>query len=250
MRKLLIAILVFLLPFNRAFGTHIAGGEMSYKWTGGNNFEITLKLYRDCLTGSAAFDPFIVIGVFNKTSNARIDTLLMSIQQIDTVSLTGPSGPCAFPPNVCIEIGTYIDTIAIPNNPVGYYLSWERCCRNSTVVNLQSPLQTGFAFYMEMPDPAIQNSSPVFLDDPLPFVCEGQPLNYNMAAVDPDGDLLVYELSDPLAGNLGYPTNIPPSYSHYPGTWSLRFHGMGTRLQSFKCMREQLQPINSECSYR
>ncbi len=210
MRSILIAIFSLLLAGGPVRATHIAGGEMSYKWTGGNDFEVTLRLYRDCLTGSAAFDPSIVIGIFDLATNLRTDTLQMFLQRVDTVELEGPSGPCAFPPDVCIEIGTYVDTIAIPDNAAGYYVSWERCCRNLTVVNLQNPLQTGFAFYMEMPDPALQNSSPAFTDDPLPFVCEGQPLDYSMMAVDPDGDVLVYELSDPLAGNLGFPTSPQP----------------------------------------
>ncbi len=210
MRKGLIATFVLTVSFFSSRATHIAGGEMVYAWKGGNQFEITLKLYRDCLTGAAAFDPTILIGIFDKGTNQVVDSLFMNLGTVDTVSLNGPAGPCALPPEVCIEIGTYVETITIPDNPAGYYVAWERCCRNGTVVNIQKPLDTGFAFYMEMPDPALHNSSPVFSNAPLPFVCEGQPLVYSMAAADPDGDVLVYELSDPLAGNLGFPTNTPP----------------------------------------
>ena len=217
MRRYLIALASYFLVGSSLNASHIAGGEFYYRWLNGNNFELTLKLYRDCLTGQASFDASIVIGLFDKATNARTDTLLMKLIRVDSVQLSGPTADCAIPPEVCIETGVYIDTIFIADNPSGYYVSWERCCRNGAVVNLQSSSSTGFAFYMEMPDPALKNSSPVFSNDPLPFVCENQPLSYGFAATDADGDLLVYELADPLAGNLGFPVQPPQAIAVTPG---------------------------------
>lgn len=189
------------------FATHVVGGDFTYRWLNGNQFELTVKIYRDCLPGNAGFDQSIVVGIFDRVTHARQDTLLIQLTKIDSVSLSGPSATCALPPEVCVEYAIYRDTMVIPDNPNGYYLIWERCCRNATIVNLQSPLQTGMAFYAEMPNPALHNSSPQFSNDPLPFVCENQPLNYSFSAVDPDGDMLVYELATPLAGNTGLPNN-------------------------------------------
>ncbi len=204
-------VIVFLWLFfpKLSFATHVVGGDFTYRWLIGNQFELTVKIYRDCLPGNAGFDQSIVIGIFDKVTHARQDTLLMDLIEMDSVSLSGPSASCSIPPEVCVEYAIYRDTIIIPNNPNGYYLIWERCCRNSTIINMQSPLQTGMAFYAEMPNPALHNSSPQFSNDPLPFVCENQPLNYSFSAVDPDGDVLVYELTTPLAGNTGLPNSSP-----------------------------------------
>lgn len=221
-------ILWLVLAAGQSRATHIVGGDFTYRWLGGNQFELSVKIYRDCLPGNAGFDQRIVIGIFDKVTNARQDTLRMDLIEVDSVSLSGPSASCAIPPEVCVEYAIYRDTIVIPDNPNGYYLIWERCCRNSTIINMQSPLQTGMAFYAEMPNPALHNSSPQFSNDPLPFVCENQPLNYSFSAVDPDGDVLVYELTTPLAGNTGLPNSSPvqailptPLPAPYPSiTWA------------------------------
>lgn len=227
-------VLVLLLWFSfpvQSYATHVVGGDFTYRWLSGNQFELTLKIYRDCLPGNAGFDQSIKIGIFDRITNARQDTLIMQLTEQDSVSLSGPSATCAIPPEVCVEYAIYCDTIIIPDNPNGYYLIWERCCRNATIINMQSPLQTGMAFYAEMPDPALHNSSPQFSNDPLPFVCENQPLNYSFSATDPDGDLLVYELATPLAGNTGLPNSSPvqailptPLPAPYPPvTWAPGF---------------------------
>ena len=206
--KRILVTIILISSCGFAGASHIVGGDFTYRWISGNSFEFTLKLYRDCNT-PVPFDDSITVGIFNKVTNARADTLEMHLFSFGPVVLSGPAASCIIPPEVCVEQGIYIDTITIPNNPQGYYIVWERCCRNANVVNIDSPILTGLAFYAEMPDPALHNSSPVFITDPLPFVCMGQPLNYDFSATDTNGDALVYELAEPLAGNIGYPTNPP-----------------------------------------
>lgn len=206
-RSYLTIFILLIIGFS-AKASHIVGGDFTYRWINGNKFELTLKLYRDCNT-PVAFDPDIVIGVFDKVTNLRADTLQMSLVSSGNVTLSGPAASCTIPPEICVEEGIYIDTLNLSNNSNGYYLVWERCCRNASVINMDNPNLTGIAFYLEMPNPALHNSSPAFNFDPLPFMCEGQPLNYSFAATDIDGDQLVYELVNPLAGNIGYPTASP-----------------------------------------
>jgi gliding motility-associated-like protein len=208
--KINLAIILFICSFTSVWASHIVGGDFSYRWIGGNNFEFNLKLYRDCNT-PVPFDDSITIGIFNKVTNTKTDTLEMHLFSFGPVVLTGPAASCIIPAEICVEQGIYIDTITIPNNPQGYYIVWERCCRNASVVNIGNPTLTGLAFYAEMPDPALHNSSPVFVNDPIPFICENQPMNYSFAATDTNGDALVYELADPLAGNIGYPTTSTPT---------------------------------------
>lgn len=190
--------------------SHIIGGDFTYKRLSGNDFEITLKLYRDC-SSQAPFDATIAIGIFEQGSHQLLDSTVTPLDTFYFVPLTMPGTVCAPPPNVCAEAGIYIDTVSLAVNPNGYYISWQRCCRNGGIVNINNGTDTGIAFYMEIPDPAIINSSPEFDFEPLPYVCEEQPFVLDYSATDPDGDVLVYSLAEPLAGTLGWPVTISPS---------------------------------------
>ncbi|MBT8196147.1 MAG: hypothetical protein KJO64_06955, partial [Bacteroidia bacterium] len=208
MKKAAIIFFVFfsgLVYSGNAF--HIVGGDFQYEWVSGNNFKITLKLFRDCSGTGAGFDGTIRVGIYDRLTNNLQSEFFMDLDSIGDLSLAGSL--CSPPPSVCVELGTYVETVSIPNNPNGYYLIWERCCRNSVVQNINIPDQTGMAFYLEMPNPALQNSSPYFLNDPLPYMCQGQPFIYNFEGQDPDGDSLVYSLSTPKAG--GHTSTIYPN---------------------------------------
>ena len=49
----------------KASASHIVGGELYYDCLGGNEYRITLKLYRDCLSDGAEFDNPLPITIFN-----------------------------------------------------------------------------------------------------------------------------------------------------------------------------------------
>ncbi len=188
---------------------HIAGGDFTYRRLSGNQFEITLKLFRDC-SDFVPFDNTILIGVFNKGTNGLVGSYTVALKDSGGLTLTGSS--CLTPPQgVCMDKCTYVDTITLANNPSGYYVSWERCCRNNTTLNLNRPGDTGIAYYMEIPDPAMIDNSPRFTTDPLPFMCVGQDFSFDFSATDPDGDVLTYSLETPLAGDLGYPVKATVS---------------------------------------
>lgn len=203
--RVFLFLLISLCAGGSLFAKHIAGGDFTYRRLSGNNFEITLKFFRDC-TDFVAFDDTVKIGVFVRGSNTLFASYNIGRTDSGVLDLTGSS--CLSPPSsVCMDKCTYVDTISLPNNPNGYYVSWERCCRNNALVNLTNPGNTGIAYYMEIPNPAIIDNSPRFNTDPLPFMCVGQDFVFDFSAVDPDGDLLVYTLETPLAGDLGYPSS-------------------------------------------
>ncbi|HEU4716685.1 MAG TPA: hypothetical protein VFU15_02585, partial [Bacteroidia bacterium] len=98
-----IYILVFFLVFfaNDINATHIVGGEIFYDCLGGNNYRITLKVYRDCLNGQAPYDNPASVGIFN-SFGVLIDTLSMNFPGSAQVPPTINS-PCYSPPgNVCV----------------------------------------------------------------------------------------------------------------------------------------------------
>src|SRR4030095_10238138 len=82
------------------FATHIIGGEMSYICLGSDNYEITLKLYRDCYNGQAPYDNPTNIFVFDATG-LIVQTLPISFNSSDT--LNAQTNCAAFIPYICAE---------------------------------------------------------------------------------------------------------------------------------------------------
>lgn len=210
-------ILLFSLFCFRSFSSHIVGGDITVKHISGNDFEVTLRFYRDCLNGLVGFDNQVTIGVFDKVTNALAFQFNMSLISQDSLSL-GDS--CFTPDNLCVEEGIYQSTETFPNNPNGYYLSWQRCCRNNIILNITDPTNTGpdnsgMVFYVEIPDPVLGNSTPVFGSYPNAYMCTNLLNTQNFSAIDIDGDSLVYSLITPLNGNSGTSSSPPPTPGPY-----------------------------------
>ncbi|MEZ4905383.1 MAG: gliding motility-associated C-terminal domain-containing protein, partial [Spirosomataceae bacterium] len=111
------------------------------------------------------------------------------------------------------------------NDPQGYYVVWERCCRTAGVDNLVNRGQNvGMTFMLEFPALTqngrfFKNSSPEFTTPNGDYICINKPFKMSMKATDGDGDELRYSLVTPLQG---YTTNtqtddkIGLSHSSYP----------------------------------
>lgn len=109
---------------------------------------------------------------------------------------------------------TYTSLVDLPaanySDAAGYYISWERCCRNYTITNIysQNPavpsnIAAGQTFYLEFPavtknGSAFINSSPHLFPPLNDYACPGRAYYVDFAGVDDDGDSLVYSLTTPL----------------------------------------------------
>jgi gliding motility-associated-like protein len=199
--KKVIILILFAFIAQKNFATHIVGGEIYYDYLGANNYKITLKVYRDCYTGMAAYDNPATIFIFN-SAGTFIDSVEIpfpgSVQLPVTIS-----NPCFTPPtNICVEEAIYTTTIHLPNTPGGYDIVYQRCCRNNTILNLVAPGSVGSTYMAHIPDNTVApgNSSPRYTNFPPIFLCSGVPLLFDHSATDPDGDSLYYELCDPFIG--------------------------------------------------
>ena len=189
--KYLLTIFISLF-ITRVFATHIIGGEIIYKYLGNNNYQITLKVYRDCNTGQAPFDDPAVLGVFN-SAGALLSTISMGGPAITYIQ-PNLNNPCiTVPPDVCVEQAIYTSTQNLPSISGGYQIVYQRCCRNGTIVNILDPGNVGSTYIAKIPDVSVTgtNSSPYFNYFPPIAICEGMPLVFNHSATDPDGDQLV-----------------------------------------------------------
>ena len=195
---------------------HLIGGELTYRCLGNNDYEINLTIYRNCLCevgtpSCAEFDPNAKITIYN--NNLAIDTLLLNLDlesERQSLSINNIDSLCTIP-EVCVEQSTgYVGTVNLPPSEDGYTLSYMRCCRDLTVLNIKDPQLVGSTFVATIPgdDVAECNNSPTFDAPPPLLFLAGDTMMYNYSASDVDGDSLVYELCTPFDYPLSPDNNI------------------------------------------
>lgn len=221
-------MILMLLIFGSVLGstvqaTHIVGAELYYECTDSltNEYEVTLKLYRDCINGQAPYDPNITLFIFNAGTGAIYQTVNVPKPPLTPeIQPTTWDACIAIPPQICVEEGIYTTTITLPVNADGYNLGWSRCCRNVAIDNLLVPLQEGITFLAKVPGSADAacNSMPTFDETPPIFLCANQPWNFDHSASDLDGDSLVYAIVNPFTGtnSLGQGTGNPQAGGNPP----------------------------------
>ena len=226
MKKAIFALLL-LLSFN-GNAAHIIGGEVYYDYIGGDQYKITFEVYRDCNGSGALFDDPLHYTVFPINGGAAQEFFVSPF--IDTIPLIYDD-PCVTPPSdICVERGIYIDTITLPMSPDGYYISYQRCCWASNILNVLTPDDWGLTITTNIPGSnfvSTPNSAARFDNYPPIVLCSGQTLDFDHAAIDPDGDSLVYYMCDPLTVNISVGANPTPEaagpYTNVP--WELGFSG-------------------------
>lgn len=196
------------------------GGDLSYLYIGNNNYEITLKLYVDCENGSPLAilqDSTAIVVIYDSAGNL-IDSL--GIYRSLPKRVEDIAYSCVIPPpNACVDLYIYKDTVNLPPIPGGYSMAFQRCCRNRTLSNIVNPLDAGSTYWTYISDTTDIgfNSSPVFDSLPPNFLCNNFPLVFDHGATDPDGDSLVYELCMPFDGSFTFTPRPPkPPAPPYP----------------------------------
>lgn len=204
-----LAGLLGLLP-GLVMATHIVGGEIELQYLGAGrtySHRLNLNLYFDQLTGNpGAEDATVVLGVFRKRDNVFLSGIELPRTSSALIASTLPNCTQASQSTRLIRYG--LDLTLNPqafNDPGGYYITWERCCRNAGIVNITLPGDAASAFYLEFPaisatTPALYNSSPVFTAPKGDYICLNRPFTFDFSARDADGDSLAYSLVTPYNG--------------------------------------------------
>ena len=207
-KKFLLALL--LLWTVNASASHIVGGDIRLVQLIPNtgSYHLRLVLFFNQLTGHIeAEDDGITIAAYEKGTNKLVGTYNLPKTSNDRfLSKTSESCVDAI---VSTRIIVYEkDVILSPatySSPDGYYLVWERCCRNEEIQNITHPEDSGSVFKTEIPPVQVNkifsnNTTPLFTSLNGDYACVGRRYYFNFTAVDTDGDSLVYALSTPLNG--------------------------------------------------
>lgn len=213
--KQIVLFVFFLLGISFSMqASHLVGGDISYECLGNNQYKIRLNVYRDCQsTGQGGtlspFDNPARLTVF--TGNGTVYSVNPPQQSLSVnYSASSPSviaidlsNPCLVPPtNVCVDEAVYETTITLPYNPLGYHITYQRCCRNNTIANIANPGSTGATYTTYISDIAQTgcNRNPQFNNFPPVVICQNQPIDFDHGATDADGDSLIYSFCAPSTG--------------------------------------------------
>jgi len=219
MRKLIVFVILisFQLPTE---ASHIIGYDFDYICLSNNDYQFTLNVYRDCRpenqgggTPGALFeDAPANIGVFLGSQQ-----IIRRVVDETSTSIVPPafSNNCLLnPPIRCISKIVFNFTINLPPNPLGYTLVYQRCCRNSSTLNIQNAGSTGNSFVCTIPPNDNCNNSAKFNEIPPQIICINNPWVFDCSAFDADADSLSYSFCQGLAGGGSAPQ--PPGGPNSP----------------------------------
>lgn len=214
MNKRLTAILLLLLSlsFTKVMASHIVGGEITYVHLSDSsshdtlfhNYLISISIYEDCLNGQpqaiAQDNPAYIAGYVNNGGGPSEPTYFKDSVNFATainVPANFQNSCVANIPATCLIKKTFNYRHAFANNTAGYVISYQRCCRNAEVGNVEDPGDNGSTYYCTIPG-TFDNNSAVFKYNPAQIICLNNPLSYDNSATDADGDSLSYGFSAAL----------------------------------------------------
>jgi len=154
--------------------SHITGGEIFYKCIGGDEYEITMLLWRDCDSGITANLP--TTAYINAYYIERVPLFIygdalatgfpvgMPRLVYDTLDLSAYGNSCFIPPdNICVMEAVYIDTITLPFISGGYQIAWECGNRNEIIKNIDDAEDIGSSLIMNIPMTTIDYHLPTIV---------------------------------------------------------------------------------------
>jgi len=200
MKRTFFSVLLCLTVF-RSLATHIPYADMTYRWISGNDYVVTMTVYRECggVPAAASLTIFrcrdiscggvVANGTLENTDPIGIPMYLVcgpASTNCDTGSVIG------------YEKYVYEDTLTF--DPCFLWtLQYSLCCRNFAITNTASPMteQLGLEITFNNADFS-GNSSPTWDTEPLLYICCDTSACYDQSATDADGDSLVYSLYNPF----------------------------------------------------
>jgi len=219
-RKFFFTVILFLACGNTAMASHMMGADISYECLGGNQYRVSLNIYRDCsgITVSASYDVTV-------SSASCGVTQTLTLNQVGAGVEVSPLCPAQITQSSCnggalpgVEQFLYQSTITLPQQCNDWVISTtdiDFCCRNSAITNLSAPDSEDLHVRALLNNSGgLCNNSPIFTTLPVPYICNGQLINYNHGTVDLDGDSLVYTLANPLTtggATIGYLGGYTPT---------------------------------------
>jgi gliding motility-associated-like protein len=216
--KKLIGYLMFIfmtvLSWNLS-ASHLAGGDIQYRYIGDStgitrHYKVILRVYRD------------VTGIAMPTTETVTVSSSCYANQIVNLTLQGGSGlvaptlfDCVTPNSAgtkTLEIYIYKGFVILPGTCPNFKFWYDNCCRPPGITNISNSNGNGidgFFFDADLNNTQGENSSPIFISEPVRAFCVNKSFNWAQKSIEYDGDSVHYEMIS--CRENPYPTqvNIP-----------------------------------------
>lgn len=207
---------------------HIVGGEIEFIYLSDGLYRINLIMYMDEVqegntnaNGYTPPDGAVRVYFFSNTDHRIVADFVLPFVEQEEVFYTNIE--CAIEELETSRIFYSLDVALDPadfDEPAGYYIQWERCCRNLNTKNIINPDATGMNYVLEIPPlmkngMVFQNSSPILFKPLSDYACINQLYYIEFTGVDPDGDSLVYSLAAPLNSSSSSALPTPQPKPHF-----------------------------------
>jgi len=173
-------------------------------------------------------DDAVPLTIFSKLNNLQVGSVITAgMIGEQTIRFDPASNPCISNPpvDVCYKIRSYSTTITLTDDPDGYIISYQRCCRIENIINLAGGSgNVGATYFCEIPGTnvlpdAYKNSSPRFTTNDAVAVCGLSNFTIDYSVIEPDGpglDSIVYSFcSGYIGASQGAPTPAQSSAPPY-----------------------------------
>ena len=209
---LTIGLIIFALGFTKA--SHLSGGDIQYRYIGdstgtAHHYEILVRVYRDASGVALGTNANVVVssGCYN---NINVTCALLpgtgagnvAPTLFDCVNQGAPS-------TKVLEIWAYRGYVILPGKCSDYKFYWSSCCRPPGITNIPGSSGQGFYFEAELNNFVGNNTSPLFVSEPVRAFCVGNNFNWKQSAIEPDNDSLWFSLTDCRELGFGTPATIP-----------------------------------------
>ncbi|WMX15317.1 T9SS type A sorting domain-containing protein [Aureispira sp. CCB-E] len=188
----------FLLASSNVNASHLSGAEFRFEHVNGNDYIVSLYIYRDCNGINVPSIVTVNMESINCGINNNI-TLLQTSGPTVVTTIPGSQTTCMGGMVQGYEEYVYSDTITFPAQCTDWYFNWNSCCRNSAITNLVNPGSA--SMYIESTfDNTIVNNSPTYFIDPIFYGSMGANFSVALGGFDVDGDQLLFSLAAPADG--------------------------------------------------
>jgi gliding motility-associated-like protein len=153
------------------------------------------------------------------TQTVYINSSCYSQQSLTVTLLPGSGGiaptlfDCVVPSTTTktLEIYAYKGIVILPGNCNNFTFWWQQCCRPGGIDNINTSNgfgSDGFYFDALLDNTHGQNSSPIFISEPVRAFCVNNPFNWKQTVLETDGDSIIFSMIKCRENN--YPgTDIP-----------------------------------------
>ncbi|MDX5429140.1 MAG: hypothetical protein LPK46_11695, partial [Bacteroidota bacterium] len=223
MKKIILTLFAFFALLFQVQASHLAGGDIQYQYIGdstgiSHHYKILLRLYRDA-SGITLGNTAVVTVSSSCFSNQSVTCTLLPGTGTGNVSPTLFDCVDPSPSLKVLDIYAYVGYVVLPGICADFRFYYYSSARPSGYSNSNVNNQ-GYYFEAQLNNFLGNNSSPIFISEPVRSFCVGKKFNWKQSNIEFDGDSIYYSLVPPKFNTNAYANPTPPNVATFNPGWS------------------------------